>query len=125
MLADMTYQIPCTGQRPNTEAISGFLPDTISDTTQEIKVAETLQVAGNKTYPNILAFGDVAETGGPKMGRAGVFQAEVVCQNIVSMISGDGPRMKYQPSDVEGAIKLTLGKASFRCFSHSMRGILY
>ena len=44
------------------------------------------------------------------MGRAGAFQAEVVCQNIVAMIRGQLPRTKYKPNAAEGAIKLTLGK---------------
>lgn len=68
--------------------------------------------SGDKTYPNVLALGDVAETGGPKMGRAAAFQAEIVCQNIVSMAHNEQPRAIYHPNDAEGAIKLTLGKVS-------------
>lgn len=71
-----------------------------------------LQLTGDKTYPNVLALGDVAETGGPKMGRAAAFQAEIVCQNIVSMAHNEQPRAIYHPNDAEGAIKLTLGKVS-------------
>ena len=71
-----------------------------------------LQVVGDKTYPNIFAFGDVAETGGPKMGRAGAFQAEIVCQNMVAMIKDQVPWAIYKPNAAEGAIKLTLGKVS-------------
>jgi hypothetical protein len=52
----------------------------------------------------------VAETGGPKMGRAASFQAEIVCQNIVAMIDSQEPRAIYKPIEAEGAIKLTLGK---------------
>lgn len=67
---------------------------------------------GDKTYANILALGDVAETSGPKMARAGMFQADIVCQNILAMIHGREPRAIYTPSEMEGGIKLTLGKVS-------------
>jgi hypothetical protein len=59
-----------------------------------------------------MALGDVAETGGPKMGRAGAFQAEIVCQNLVAMIYNQQARAIYDPNEAEGAIKLTLGKVS-------------
>lgn len=61
---------------------------------------------------NIFAIGDVAETGSPKMGRAGVFQAEVIIQNILAMIKRRRASSVYKPRpDVEGMIKLSLGKA--------------
>lgn len=60
---------------------------------------------------NIFAIGDVAETGSPKMGRSGFFQAEVVIQNILAMIHGREVSSVYQSRpDIEGSIKLTLGK---------------
>ncbi|OIW28095.1 FAD/NAD(P)-binding domain-containing protein [Coniochaeta ligniaria NRRL 30616] len=114
--------IPCTGQRANTDLIDGFLPDTISKTTGEIKVDQTLQVTGDKIYPNILALGDVAETGGPKMGRAGAFQAEIVCQNIVAMIHNQKPWATYRPNEAEGAIKLTLGKGEHCMYMKMFNG---
>lgn len=39
-------------------------------------------------------------------------QAEVVCNNILSMINGEEPAKTYRPIAMEGAIKLTLGKVS-------------
>lgn len=62
---------------------------------------------------NIFAIGDVAETGSPNMGRAGFFQAEVIIQNILAMIQGRKASSVYQSRpDIEGSIKLTLGKVS-------------
>ena len=47
------------------------------------------------------------------MGRAGVFQGEVVVKNILAMIGNRNPTATYVPGQlVEGAIKLTLGKVS-------------
>jgi NADH dehydrogenase FAD-containing subunit len=64
-------------------------------------------------YSNIFALGDVAETLGPKMARAGLFQAEIVLANILEMIKGLPPSDTYKPLvSFEGAIKLTLGKVS-------------
>ncbi|KAB5584864.1 putative AMID-like mitochondrial oxidoreductase [Coniochaeta sp. 2T2.1] len=107
---DFDLVVPCTGQRANVDIIQSFIPDAISNTTGEIKVDDKLQVTGDKPYPNIFALGDVAESGGPKMGRAGAFQAEIVCQNIISRIYDQEPRAIYRPNEAEGAIKLTLGK---------------
>ena len=58
---------------------------------------------------HIFALGDVAETGGPRMGRAGMMQAEIVCQNILAMIKGK-KLDEYIPLALEGALKLSLGK---------------
>jgi hypothetical protein len=45
------------------------------------------------------------------MGRAGLFQAEVVAENILAMINKRNPTATYSPKKlIEGAIKLTLGK---------------
>lgn len=47
------------------------------------------------------------------MGRAGLFQGEVIVQNILDMIRGRHPAATYVPNLImEGALKLTLGKAS-------------
>jgi NADH dehydrogenase FAD-containing subunit len=62
------------------------------------------------TLPHVFAFGDVAETEGPKMARASYFQSEVVCQNILLLITGKKILKEYKPNfTFEGSIKLTLG----------------
>jgi NADH dehydrogenase FAD-containing subunit len=61
---------------------------------------------------HIFAIGDVAETKGPKMARAGMFQAEAVQKNIAALIKGQQASKVYAPMDVEGSIKLTLGQVS-------------
>jgi NADH dehydrogenase FAD-containing subunit len=74
-----------------------------------ILVKPTLQLLDN-ALPRIFAFGDVAETGGPKMARASYFQSEVVCQNIQLLIKGKKTLKEYKPNfPFEGSIKLTLG----------------
>ena len=70
------------------------------------------------THANVFALGDVAETGGPKMARAAMMQAEVVVQNILGVIKTGGKATEtYSPqTEVEGAIKLTLGIVSATFF---------
>jgi apoptosis-inducing factor 2 len=60
--------------------------------------------------PHIFAIGDVAETKGPKMARAGIFQAEVIQENIAALIKGELATKVYAPMSLEGSIKLTLGQ---------------
>ncbi|KAL1311466.1 hypothetical protein AAFC00_004409 [Neodothiora populina] len=105
--------IGCTGQRPNSSLLTSLLPNSISEATSRILVQPTLQVSDTKdSNQRVFAFGDVAEHGGPMMARAGMFQAEVVLANIMAMIHGRVPRKVYTPRrDIEGAIKLTLGRA--------------
>jgi apoptosis-inducing factor 2 len=60
----------------------------------------------------VFALGDVAEHSGPRMARAGFMQAGVVLDNILALVKGQPPTKIYKPNVfVEGAIKLTLGKA--------------
>lgn len=45
------------------------------------------------------------------MARSAYFQAQVVGENIIGMIRGNGPKTKYVPNlAIEGALKLTVGK---------------
>lgn len=44
------------------------------------------------------------------MARAGMFQAEVVQENISALIKGEQATKVYTPMDIEGSIKLTLGQ---------------
>ena len=77
-----------------------------------IKVKPTLQIA-DAAFPNIFAFGDVADTGAPKMARATMIQSWVVADNIMSLIQGKAPAATYKSQRaIDGAIKLTLGKVS-------------
>jgi NADH dehydrogenase FAD-containing subunit len=79
-----------------------------------ISVLPTLQVLSQgETVPHVFALGDVADTEGPKMGRAAFFQAFVVRDNILSLIAGRNKLKDYSPiPEIEGALKLTLGKVS-------------
>lgn len=106
-------KIPCTGQSPNSAIVADFAPASVSKETQRVLIKPSLQLQDAR-FPNIFALGDVAETNGPKMARAGYFQAEVVSTNILKMIRGNTPTKLYRPMmDVEGAIKLSLGKVSY------------
>jgi NADH dehydrogenase FAD-containing subunit len=89
-------------------------PACISKATSHIEVKPSLQLL-DKRFPHIFAFGDVAATGGPRMGRAAFLQAEVVIENINKLIKGSNRLSTYKPNVMfEGAIKLTLGQVSFR-----------
>jgi NADH dehydrogenase FAD-containing subunit len=61
---------------------------------------------------NIFALGDVADTPGPKMARAGMMQAEVARGNICALINGQSPAslMPYVPMAMEGHLALSLGR---------------
>ncbi|KAL3443120.1 hypothetical protein BJX65DRAFT_320945 [Aspergillus insuetus] len=124
--------IGCTGQRPNSYILAMSYPDSICKKTSRILVSPTLQMLTsdastilnpdtalhpNATPPNlnsserIFALGDVAAHPGPLMARAGFMQAEIVLQNILSLIIGQPAKKIYKPNwFIEGAIKLTLGK---------------
>ncbi|KAJ7619385.1 oxidoreductase [Roridomyces roridus] len=109
--------LPCTGQRPNSSLLKNLAPDAISETTNHILVKPTLQIQ-DSAFENIFAFGDVVETGGPKMSRAAQFQAEVVLANILRMIDGKQSTVVYKPLPyIEGAIKLTLGKSAYAVYA--------
>ncbi|KAJ7115551.1 hypothetical protein C8R43DRAFT_1038784 [Mycena crocata] len=116
--------IPCTGQRPNSALLKDLAPDAISKETQHILVQPTLQIRDSEDrVPHIFAFGDVAETGGPKMARAAQFQAEIVLANILAMIQRRTPSTQYIPQMIiEGAIKLTLGKKDFVIYGQEHEG---
>jgi hypothetical protein len=55
------------------------------------------------------ALGDVAETGGPRMARAGMMQAEIMRENTVVLIKRK-KLAEYTSLALEGALKLSLGK---------------
>ncbi|CRG91878.1 Apoptosis-inducing factor 2 [Talaromyces islandicus] len=108
--------LPCAGQTPNSAIVQDLAPGIVSPGTKQIRVQSTLQILADSkedtaALSNIFAIGDVAETGGPNMGRAGFFQAEVIIRNILAMVQGRNASSIYQPRpDIEGAIKLSLGK---------------
>ena len=101
--------------------MADLAPDSISKETNRILVKPTLQIADpDDAFPHIFALGDVAETGGPRMARAGQFQAEIVLANIIALINERNPSTVYKPRlDFEGAIKLTLGKVRAYTYLHS------
>ncbi|TVY16148.1 Fe-regulated protein 8, partial [Lachnellula arida] len=107
--------IPCTGQTPNSSIIEQFCPTAISPKTKRILVNPTLQlksdVKPDTQLQNIFSLGDVAETGGPKMARAGMVQADIVQGNILALIKGSTLKT-YKPMSIEGSLKLSLGKVS-------------
>ncbi|KAI0477849.1 hypothetical protein GGR56DRAFT_674178 [Xylariaceae sp. FL0804] len=160
---DFDLVLCCTGMRPNSSLLAPLAPSAISKTTSKIRVQDTMQIAvseddeddvvdddkeekGEKSkaktttktrLSHIFALGDVAEHSGPNMARASEFQAEVVRDNVLALISssssggdngsngGERRRAKlrvYQPRwFVEGFIKLTLGRGRIAVYS-SLRG---
>lgn len=87
-------------------------PASISKETSEILVRPTLQIEDDR-FPHVFAMGDVAATGGPKMGRAAVMQSEVIVHNILTLIAAKRSTKEYKPLTwIEGSIKLTLGIVS-------------
>ncbi|KAF2737833.1 FAD/NAD(P)-binding domain-containing protein [Polyplosphaeria fusca] len=114
--------IPCTSKQPNSSILSTLSPSSISPSTSRILVRPTLQVLDPK-LPHIFALGDVAETQGPKMARAANFQAEVIVQNVLSLVKGQTAQKVYKPNMAfEGAIKMTLGLRQVVMYSQSDNG---
>ncbi|KAF7561635.1 hypothetical protein G7046_g2529 [Stylonectria norvegica] len=102
--------IPATGQLPNNQFLQALEPSPGSSILNSangfIRVLSTLQFEDPR-YSNILAAGDIADSGAPKAARPGIGQAQVVTNNIISMIEG------RKPSDIvtiaPPAIHLSLG----------------
>lgn len=60
------------------------------------------------------------------MARAALPQAEVITENILSMIRGNEPSSVYTPRLwLEGAIKLTLGQRNYAFYSMNEDGSDY
>ena len=72
--------------------MAGLALTSISSPTNRILVKATLQVKDglneSDSITNIYTLGDVTETGGPRMARAGITQAEIMCGNIMAQIEG-------------------------------------
>ncbi|KAH8656586.1 oxidoreductase [Tricladium varicosporioides] len=123
--------IPCVGQTPNSSILNSFSPSSISKYSGRILVSPTLQVQNSEksdggVFKHVFALGDVAETSGPKMARAGMMQAEIVRNNIASLISGKEKGLKeYKPMAMEGALKLSLGKNELAMFMQDGKGSDY
>ncbi|PSN65459.1 putative amid-like NADH oxidoreductase [Corynespora cassiicola Philippines] len=117
--------IPCTGQKPNSSIVASLSPELISKQSSHLNVKPTLQV-DDDALPHIFAFGDVANTSGPKMARAAFYQSEVVLQNLLSLIHGKKDLKPYKPQIlIEGAIKLTLGKSKLVTYMRKESGREY
>ena len=60
--------------------------------TKQILVKPTLQTEDtNNALCHIFAVGDVANTGGSKMARVGLYKAEVAVENILAMADQRNP----------------------------------
>ena len=103
----------CRGQNPNSTLVKSLDSNLISSTDHRIRVRPTLQLSRpDNIFTHTFALGDVAESGGPQMGRAGYVQAQIVNDNLIRLIQGRRDLRVYRPDKaMEGAIKLTLGKA--------------
>ncbi|RDW59427.1 hypothetical protein BP6252_12514 [Coleophoma cylindrospora] len=115
--------LQCTGQRPASNILATLSSSSISPS-GTILVQKTLQIL-DPEHPNIYALGDVAKTGGVKMGRAAALQASVVAQNIRNMIFGKALKDYQSIPALDSAIDLTLGLTSGAVyFRHGDKEIL-
>ncbi|GAA5821939.1 hypothetical protein JCM10212_005155, partial [Sporobolomyces blumeae] len=86
----------CTGQKPNSQLMRDYLPETLDDS-GFVKVRSTLQVDATNVpskrfsdkLDRIFPIGDVAAAGVIKAGHTGWNQAEVVAKNIMTMLGAD------------------------------------
>lgn len=70
----------------------------------------TLQIP-DPQYPKVFALGDVADTGAGKAARPAIVQAQIVAENITSLIKNDAADLKEYTADPPG-IHLSLGLVS-------------
>ncbi|KAL6410992.1 hypothetical protein AUP68_07425 [Ilyonectria robusta] len=100
------------GERPVLPAQAGTVIEETQVTlsTGETKVWDLVVDHLPSSKGNIFALGDVAQTGGPKQGRAGMVQGEVVLNNILRLIKNQQGLENYEPLPFEGALQLTMGE---------------
>jgi NADH dehydrogenase FAD-containing subunit len=101
--------ILATGQIPNNQLLKDLddaTDDKLIAPNGFLRVRPTLQLL-NPSYSNIFALGDIADTGAPKAARPGMMQADVVVENILSLIAGKEPTKHLEVGPA--AIHLTLG----------------
>ncbi len=120
------FQLPCTGQRPNTAIISSFLPHAIVPTTQRLSVRRTMQLSPSPAKnpsedpieDHIFAIGDCADAfGAIQSGNAAWYQANVTSENLIRLIKKqeglqDEKLEEYSPNGP--MIKVTLGLVSLK-----------
>ncbi|GAA5906705.1 NAD(P)/FAD-dependent oxidoreductase [Sporobolomyces salmoneus] len=113
----------CTGQKPNSQLMRDYLPETI-DSHGFVKIRPTLQLDASDVSPKkfseklerIYTIGDVAAAGVIKAGHTGWNQAGVAVENIVSSLSAqssfDMDNKGFKLTEYERSppqIKVTLG----------------
>ncbi|PRP89533.1 hypothetical protein PROFUN_00797 [Planoprotostelium fungivorum] len=77
--------ITCTGQKYNSSLLSSLSPSSVHPSNDSVLVRDTLQLA-DEIFSNVYAVGDVADTGAPKTGNAGYWQAETAARNVIRSI---------------------------------------
>ncbi|GAA5881251.1 hypothetical protein JCM16303_004864 [Sporobolomyces ruberrimus] len=102
----------CTGQKPNSQLMREYLPETINDH-GFVKIRPTLQIDAHSVSPKrfsekldrIYSIGDVADAGVIKAGHTGWNQAGVAVQNIMCQLGTE--YLEQDPSDPKKEYKLT------------------
>ncbi|GAA5967323.1 hypothetical protein JCM3765_005601 [Sporobolomyces pararoseus] len=106
----------CTGQKPNSQLMRDYLPETI-DSHGYVKIRPTLQVDATDVSPKkfsekldrIYTIGDVAAAGVIKAGHTGWNQAGVAVQNIMCSL---GPQYSEEMDGEKTAVNLTVYEKS-------------
>ncbi|GAA6019820.1 hypothetical protein JCM11491_000283 [Sporobolomyces phaffii] len=101
----------CTGQKPNSQLMQGYLPETI-DSHGYVKIRPTLQLDASEVSPKkfnekldrIYSIGDCAAAGVIKAGHTGWNQAGVAVQNIMCQLA---PEYSGEVDSEKKEIKLT------------------
>jgi apoptosis-inducing factor 2 len=99
------FQIPSRGPRPNTSFIGASLGADTLTPAGHVKIFPTFQL---QNYPHIFAAGDIADW--PEQKQTGKYytHADIVSENVLSMLAGRKPTKAYKGS-IE-MIVLTIGK---------------
>ncbi|KAJ1567933.1 Apoptosis-inducing factor 2, partial [Nowakowskiella sp. JEL0078] len=115
-----TQIIAVGGYTPNSDPIK-TLGDDVLDSQGFVKVLPTLQLQ-REEYKHIFSLGDVAATGGPKMGVQVQNQAIVLASNLSTIINSIGSSSKtslkiYEFGKASKVIAITIGKSDGLGFS--------
>ncbi|KIY50337.1 FAD/NAD(P)-binding domain-containing protein [Fistulina hepatica ATCC 64428] len=97
----------CNGNVMLSAPMESLSPSSIDPDTKEIIVKSTMQIADD-AYPHVFAVGDIARTGAVKAARPASVQAQIIADNIQTLISGKEEQLREYVPDPP-AIHLSLG----------------
>ncbi|CDS82426.1 related to AIF1-mitochondrial cell death effector [Sporisorium scitamineum] len=104
------YIMLASGGKSNTDWIADIDPTLIDSKTKQIKVTPTFSFAGSPRWERYYAYGDAANTPGPKVAYMAGQHAPLLAHNIVNAIRGGGGKLKEAKDAPAEMIMVNVGK---------------